>query len=416
MKATLTLTPEVRAIFTARAATEGTHASLPCPPGSVLLGWAAAGGRYDNFSDPFQVFHSGRVRFSNALPILPDGTPAYPMPQILLQPKHARGGVVSDRLVAGAVRVWHPEDKHETEKIQYDVIDNKGRSFVTGDGRVVRPRFGGRLRTATWEGRAARGQLFGYTHLEPGNHFAATIEADPGAITPDDWRRLLDAFRNKILFLGRGAGAYYGGDYKCTVEENVRELWQGGGVSGGEGFIRVWVLSDLALLDKNGAPCFAPTAEMLDLPPGGRLDPRESPIGARRYAPWNAHLGRRDVERQVIVAGSVLTFRYENGGATASTGSPPSAVGLWREAGLGRIWVAPSMLQVNRGQPPRLDEKKAPPSESEDRATPVPEPEGDPLIRWAKASQAAAVRRREDEVQAQRETDRRREKARKGRR
>lgn len=398
MRARLVLKPGERAIFTERAATEGAHNSLACPPGSTLLGWAATCGPYDKFKDTFAIFHSGRVRFSNALPLL-DGTPAYPMPHILVEPKHEGGGSAGGRLVPNKLRVWHPD----IGDVQYDAVDNKGRKYVTKHGRVVEPRFGGRLRTATQQGRAATGQLFGYTHIEPGDSFTATIEADD-AIDADDWRRLLDAFRDRTLFLGRGAGAYYGGAYYCEVVENEKDdLWPIGQVPNRlrlDGrdptpFVRVWALSDLALLDENGAPCFAPTAAMLGLPAGGHLDPKQSPLGTRRYAPWNAHLGRRDVERQVIAAGSVLTFTYKN--AVTAT-AVPGTVGLWQEAGLGRIWVAPEMLQVARGEPPKLPEGEAP-------RPPVPPAAAaarpaDPLIEWAETAVAAAALREKNEAQA----------------
>ena len=64
----LILTPTERAAFSARAATEGDHQTLNYIPGAALLGWAAAR-LYDDMEDPFCVFHSGAVRFSNALPL-----------------------------------------------------------------------------------------------------------------------------------------------------------------------------------------------------------------------------------------------------------------------------------------------------------------------------------------------------------
>ncbi|MGH7109003.1 MAG: hypothetical protein ACREFK_01110 [Stellaceae bacterium] len=399
MRARLVLMSCERAIFTERAATEGIHPSLACPPGSVLLGWAAAQGPYQAFLDPFAVFHSGRVRFSNAVPLLGDGTPTYPMPHILVEPKHARGGIAGDRLAPDKLRIWHPDDG-----VQYDAVDNKGRRFVAADGRVVEPQFGDRLRTATRSGRAAPGQLFGYTHLEPGHRFAATIEADPGAIGDEDWGLLLGAFRGRTLFLGRGAGAYYGGAYECEVEEGGAELWPRGSVPAGAAFVRVWALSDLALLDARGAPCFAPNAAMLGLPAGGELDPHQSPLAARRYAPWNAHLGRRDVERQVIAAGSVLTFAY---GAGAPSGDGPAVVGLWREAGLGRIWVAPPLLQAARGDRPSLPQAGAPRDDApRDDAAPVPRP-ADPLINWAEAAREAAAIKNRIEAEAATKRERR---------
>ena len=71
------------AVFSRNAATEGAHATLDAPTGGALLGWAAAVGGYGNFNKPFKVFHSGAVRFGNAMPLGPDGTVCVPTPKLL---------------------------------------------------------------------------------------------------------------------------------------------------------------------------------------------------------------------------------------------------------------------------------------------------------------------------------------------
>src|ERR1700722_7394818 len=185
------------AVFSERGATEGGHRTLPHPTGAALLGWAANAG-YDKFGDSFTIFHSGRVRFSNALPLTEHGIPAYPMPQLLMEPKHSRGGIEKSRLVPGEVRLGRPKKQDPKspsngkarEAPQFEPLAKS--KFVTAAGRVLEPALGGRLRTAVWEGRAAEGQLFGYQHIEPARRieradseqkpeplrFAATLEAE----------------------------------------------------------------------------------------------------------------------------------------------------------------------------------------------------------------------------------------------
>ena len=350
-RALLILTAHEAAIFSARAATEGHHQTLPHPTGAALLGWAAGGGRYMEFEDPYTVFHSGLVRFSNALPLTGSGCVAYPVPQILTEPKTGVGGSGKDaaemrRLNPAVVTVGFDPDERDAydRKVQREALK---RLFVTADGEVLTPRTGSRLRTATEKGRAAEGQLFGYTHLDPGNsqRYAATIEAESGAIAKDkDWRLLLSAFRGVRLRLGRAAGNSYGGDYSCEVDESeaAPSPWPRGVVTDGTTQVRVWALSDLALIDSFGSACFSPSATMLGLPDGGTLSRADSAIGVRRYAPWNGHLRGRDLERQVIEAGSVFTFTYKQPLTRFEQTKP--AVGLCQEAGLGRIAVAPALL------------------------------------------------------------------------
>jgi len=65
-------------------------------------------------------------------------------------------------------------------------------------------------------------------------------------------------------------------------------------------------------------------------------------MSLRRFAPWNAKLGHRDTERQVIEAGSVLAYKLR----TPLKKSAPSrqTIGAWREAGFGSVWLVPSFL------------------------------------------------------------------------
>lgn len=353
-RALLILTASERAVFSDQPRSEGDHRTRAHPTGAALLGWAAR--HYDDWlgrGKAEAVFHSGRVRFSDALPLAEGGAPAYPVAQILMAPKHqsAEKERLSPSVVVG-------RDPGRDDAIQYEARKDV---FVTRAGALVDPTRGGRLRTATDEGRAAKGQLFGFQHLEPERSWAATVEADDGVLDDEDWARLLAAFGKGKLHLGRGANTAYGGGYACAVDEDesrAAALWPVGAVSPKERFVRVWALSDLALLDRFGAPALAPTPAQLGL---GRDDewrfvPGESAVSQRRYAPWNGHLRCRDVERQTVAAGSVFAFRRVKSGGVSE---PIGLVGLSREVGLGRVWIAPSMLQVEAGGAPKLDAQES---------------------------------------------------------
>ena len=363
MKALLILTAETSAVFSERAATEGDHRTLAYPTGAALLGWAAR--CYEAFKTPIderhRIFHGGGVWFSNALPLNDAGCIAYPMPQLIAEPKHARGGIIKDPadtsvevLAPPALRVGRKPKVEGEEDVQFEPLRKS--LLVTAGGEVFDPGLGSRLRTATKEGRAAEGQLFGYRHMsgDGAPRYVATIEAAAG-LSVAAWDRLLACFDGTTLRLGRAANTGYGGSYACrVVRDRTDDVWPIGQVAAGARRVRVWALSDLALVDADGAACFAPSAAMLGLPVGGRLDGADSAIGVRRYAPWNSHLCSRDTERQMISAGSVISFRYDDDpGAPASDG--PGVVGLYREAGLGRVWVAPRLLEGDPGEPPKLD-------------------------------------------------------------
>lgn len=392
--AILMLTAHEPAVFSERAATEGAHKTLPCPTGSALLGWAAAQGPYEKFTDPFTIFHSGKVLFSNAFPLV-DGNIAWPIPRLLMEEKHRKGGVDKGRLIADKLVVERPvkdESASGAKTPQYEAL--KG-WFVTADGRAIKPEFGGRLRTATDEGRAKKGSLFGFQHIDPAKirTYQATIEVEEDAVSDEDWKTLIDAFIGKSLRLGRGAGTAYGGYYKCEVRDNGTDFWPRAGAVNTSVPVRVWALSDLALVDCFGAPCFSPMAKMFGLPEGSEFLGAQSAMSVRRFAPWNAYLNRRDVERQVIEAGSVLSFDVT---AASETKELKNLVGLWREAGLGRVWIAPPMLSVMRGEHPNISAWVAAlPKYTQEKTSLAPgkpknEAPKDKLVEWAVAMQAKA--------------------------
>lgn len=342
------------AIFSARAATEGAHATAAAPTGSALLGWAAA--RYREFDDPFAAFHGG-VRFGAAVPVGPDGEACAPMPKLFMAPKHERaGGIGEDRRIGATVRVGHPKPKNNgDDPVQYAEIGKA--PFVARTGYAVNPARGQRLRTATTDGRAAEGQLFGYQHLAAENRreFVAALEREGDSVSDNDWARLIGAFAGRTLRLGRARGTSYGGEYECVAEPGAEAPET---VPRGAKRLRVLAMSDLALADEYGTPCVEPDRRMLGLPPA-RFVGADSALSMRRWAPWNAKLQARDVERQVIEAGSVLTFELDK--ELDEELPARAAIGLWREAGLGQIWIAPPFLAGESGAAPEFE----PPGEAQ---------------------------------------------------
>jgi len=316
------------AIFSKRAATEASHATLDAPTGAALLGWCAAQGPYEKFSDPWKVFHSGSVRFGNAVPLDNKGRATIAMPRNLFLPK----GVPFCR---ERVSVGVPKN---TGGIQYESC--KG-SFLTADMDSFEPKHGQRLRTATSGGRAARGKLFGYQHLEAhdGPSFVAEIARDE-SVSDDDWERILTCLASGKIKLGRAKATGYGGEYSCALID-LKEAEMSDCTVNPGGLVSVLVLSDLALFDEWGAPTCHPERAMLGLPEGAEFQPRQSVLSLRRHAPWNGKLRARDTERQFIEAGSMLCFELSEGGIV-STGR--KRAGLWQEAGFGEIWVQPEFL------------------------------------------------------------------------
>lgn len=325
------------AIFNERAATEAAHRTLPAPTGASLLGWCAARGPYADFAKPYQMFHSGAVKFGNAVPVQADGTLAVAFPRNLFAPK----GIKSDddgKLRTAIIKVGPPVSDGSDE-IQYEPLKHP---FFANDMTRVSPAKGQRLRTATTNGRAAKGQLFGYQHLSTDGQllFAATIERDD-TVCQTDWERLIGVFSSQILSIGRSKSTGYGGGFACTVQlPDDLNAFPTAPVSKR---IRVLALSDIALVDGLGCATCHPVAEMFGLPKSLIFCLRDSVISQRRFSPWNAALGSRDLERQVIEAGSVISFDDQQQ-SSQSFDFGRKCVGAWRETGFGQVWINPDFL------------------------------------------------------------------------
>jgi CRISPR-associated protein Csx10 len=329
------ITQTEKAAFSVRSASEGTHDTRLCVPGSAMLGWAAR--EYASYDSPYDVFHSGAVRFGDGRPVTGQGEALWPMPAVIRQPKGSKSAKSGQLDPAKAVLRELPNSGVQFEKI--------GAKLVTISGCTGELRAPAALRTAMRDGRPQTGLLFGYRSLlaapDDCQRYVAVIEADQSAISDHDWALLRAAFDGKDLLLGRAAGAGQGGCFRCEILPDCDLYGSASPPASAPTSKRVvvWALSDIALLNEYGDPDLAPGPQTLGMDKGHLLK-KESAINTRRYAPWRAHLAARDVDHCVIEAGSVLVFEVEKPNT-----SWPSVVGLHRELGLGRVAINPSMLR-----------------------------------------------------------------------
>ncbi|HFD17049.1 MAG TPA: hypothetical protein ENJ38_12205 [Rhodospirillales bacterium] len=358
-------------VFSARAATEGGHESLDRIPGAALLGAAAARLYAGLGTEAFTAFHSGRLRFGDGLPLAPSGAAAWPVPRAWHHPKNAAltgddNRLRKDLLFNFTIRNEIPEQ--EGRRIQPKQLRQ---GHVTGYGEWVRPRRDLRLKTAieATTGRAAEGQLFGYDALHRGQVFRAWIEADE-TVDAALFERVVEALTNEVL-LGRSRSAEYGRARIARVEAEPPRP----GDPAPDGRLRLWLLSDLALVDAQGQPTLQPTPGHFGLD-GGEILWDRTFLRARRYSPWNAARGGFDRERLVLEAGSVLTIAPSPGyDREALIERLARGVGRHREAGLGRFWLDPPLLADD--QPAFA----APPEPAAADAKPTAPPDH-PLVAW----------------------------------
>lgn len=359
------------AAFTADSATSGGATTLNYVPGATLYGAAAAAlapGRGLSRQDFFNAFLLGAVRFSDGLPEH-NGEVGLPTPLCLHVPKEgtdAAKDLGNDAF--NLARVARPA------KAQLAQVRGK---FVTSGGVRFEPPTTYSLRTAVDpSGRARDRHLYGLHAIQAGATFRARITSDDAALL----ERVIEALVGRVR-LGRSRTAELGAAKVQVVEDNPVPV-----ETGSSGELVLLCLSDLALRDpRTGAPTLWPTPEALGLPEGFTVVPGRTFLRTRRYTPFNGHRRKPDLERQVVVAGSVITVAGPSVDRDEVRQRFAAGVGLYTHQGLGQILVEPTFLRS-----PRIQLREASGSPAE--AVPLPQ---DALGRWlsdAVANQKAQQR------------------------
>lgn len=373
-------------ILSATSATTGGHSTLDYIPGANLLG-AAAAKLYKNLSmeKAWQVFHSGAVRFGNAYPLMGEET-AWPAPLCW----HSNKGETPFQ----PYNLQHINDKNKLAEKQPKQVRG---GYVTASSK-----YHSALDKKTYiktainpeHARAAKSQLFVYQALSAGQQFRALIQIDEAAWQDavDLPEQLAEAL-NGNLRLGRSRSAQYG---QVNVETQWRDenalLITESRTRKDNSIIDLWLLSDLALIDKYGQPTLIPQLSHFDLVDEfdltGHLIADKSYLRHRRYSPYNSARGGYDQQREVICQGSVLQFKLDSA-LTADQQNVLNhrlrqGVGLFRECGLGQIAVNPVVL--DEAFPKALKITESNPFMIKKAQTPE-KPDTD-LIRWLAQQQA----------------------------
>lgn len=319
--------------ITALGASIGQHETLPYIPGQCLLGAVAARGYRDHGlpDGAWRLFHSGDVRYGCALPLHPgDHALLWPMPRSLQAPR-SEHRVLNHRLTDKVLSLREPDRDFRPLSEPY----------MTEDGRVFEPESATTMRTSLDETGVARGgYLYSLTSLRRGLCLQATVTATDA--------KLLDVVRKALagrqIRVGRSRQAEFGRAQVSEVTDPQPTSPAGARTPKGD-TATFWCLSDLCLRDPvTEQPTLTPDARAFGLPEGWSYAPEHSFVASRRYSPFNAHRGHFDLERQVIVAGSVLRFR-RSGDVREVEGPLPEFVGEHLAEGLGRVVCEPELLK-----------------------------------------------------------------------
>lgn len=330
-------------IISQQAATVGAHQSLDYIAGSTLLGLAASK-LYSQVTaeDAFLLFHSGYVRFLDALPVH-NSEIAYPVPFSL----HAYKGekyqkenstqLDSERVFD--VALTDLEKNKEKQPVQLRNF------YLTESGHKVIPFKEQTLKTAidAKQNRAAESQLFGYEALSKGQNFRFAIQADD-QVSEDLWKKLIASLEG-VAHLGRSRSAQFG---RVSIQPEAKENYVQQPQIQSQN-LTLWLISDV-YLQKDGQNSLIPDPETIGLPLGTKLKVEQSFIRSRRYSVYNAYRKHYDKERQVLSRGSVLRYELpaDFKDFTGLAQSLAQGIGLYTESGLGQVLINPHCLQQTK--------------------------------------------------------------------
>lgn len=330
-------------IISEKSASVGAHQSLDYIKGSTLLGLLASR-LYSQLSqeDAFLMFHSGKVRFNDALPVDQESLQvAYPVPMCLHSfkaEKYADGQILFSDKIFDISQIAKDE---ELKKAAISKQPVQLRNFyITMDGQRLSPNKELTLKTAIdpKQNRAKNAQLFGYEALSAHQQFSFSIQADDDV--PYHLIDKLSAVVGKAQ-LGRSRSAQFGAVEIKSLESDNSEVPK----NNAQGLLTLWLLSDLQL-QQNGQPTLIPSPEVLGLPKGTKWLAEKSFLRSRRYSMYNAYRRHYDKERQVISRGSILRYElpsdfsdYDSLYQRLSKG-----IGLQTECGLGQVSINPDIL------------------------------------------------------------------------
>jgi hypothetical protein len=362
-------------IFSERNATEGAHQALDYIPGGALLG-AVAARLYAELGNnqAFDWFHSGKMRFGNAYPLV-DGKRTFPMPACWHQAK-GKSPIKDGKL--DNHQIWRLDECENHALPDNQQPQQLRAGYLSLDGYIAKTNKSFRMKTAidADTGRAKESALFGYDALQAGQRFYAQISCDD-AMTEADITRL-KATLSKPQLLGRSRSAEYG---RATAEilqtQPALSSEQPNNLK-----ITLWLLSDLMALDEYGQPILSPAPQHLGLPKG-ELVAENSFLRTRRYSTWNAHKQGYELERQVISKGSVLVYQLESSLTDEHLQLIAAGLGVERQAGLGQVWLNPPLLADKQ---PHFEKSVA---SLADKAKELPKPAKEPeLIAWLRKQQS----------------------------
>jgi hypothetical protein len=313
-------------VISSKAATSGFNESLDYIPGSKFLG-IVAGKLYDeNKESTLDLFHNGKVRFSDAQPYFEiERTEKVPFSWF-----HPKGKNVTERIYLHqnmhllAKELWAKEQPKQARN-----------GYFTSKGKLLSPEQKFSIKSA-YDRETLKSkdqQMYGYFALPKGSTWAFVVEDERGTYAEE--------IKN-ILKGKHGVGRSRSAEYGLVNIQFEKEIISNKEEKSITGEVLIYASSNLCFYDDHGRTTAQPSLENLNLPQGAKINWENSQIRSRLYQTWNRKRFNRDADRLIIEKGSVIAIQIES---ALSTDVFSNGIGAHRSEGFGQVIINPNFLK-----------------------------------------------------------------------
>lgn len=317
--------------------TQGKNESRDFINGSVILGIVAK--HYDEFSNPFAIFHSGAVRFGEAKPLISSKI-SHKIPLCFFAPKEAK----DLREVYNALFC-----DFATKSLQDLQLRQIRSGYINEDLQKaeLKYRYTQKVNLKNGKDKSTKdNQMFGYEAICEGAVFGFVVEFDE-SVPNDDIEKI-----TRILcgthFIGKSKNAEYGEVLIQSINDfrHAKHDLEAQDFSQNFSEIALYVASSLALFD-NTMPTFIPNAKNLGLD-SAQILWEKTHIKTKIHTPYNQKRKAKDSARLIIEQGSVITLHNLSQSDKDKLKSGRILCGGFLSEGYGEILVNPSFLMQGK--------------------------------------------------------------------
>ncbi len=270
--------------------TEGKIENLDFITGGSFLGMVAK--NYDDFSNSFEIFHSGKVRFGEATALINDKK-SFKAPFCFFNPKFDYDKKEVKNYHDINFSLQDEKDKqykqirsgYMSEDLDYLELDYDYTQKSAHDKKLR---------------RSQDGKMYGYSAIKKGSVFAFYLKFEEDVEHIDKVIKSLEG----VHFLGKSKTAQYG-KVQITKVGNIEDVKIQKAEEKSINYL--YVNSSLALFEENGMPTLTPSIENLGLNQG-KICWEQSQIRTYEFTPYNYKRQGKDSSRLIIEKGSVIAL------------------------------------------------------------------------------------------------------------